>query len=504
MGKVKSAIITALLVAVILVLAFFATISFNVPGSNRVSRYNSFMSSIPLGSDLTGDATTVLYPEGVITEADYDRDVYENEEKQEEYEEKYQYVDGLGLYVEKDKLGEDNGEAFLESIKADAEILSDRFAQKGYGSYTVSVVNGYTIRVTVPSGLSYAAYKSYNTNERSDALTAISNAMRVLSYEGSLSLRSGETFDENNSLYFEKEENEFNCFIKGASVFHQGATYAVRIDLTDAGLEKINTILTQDSSATTAYLYVGESNLRLQFSMGEALTDNTLLFQTAENYAQDYAIIVESVAHGNMLTNKYGGSGGGSFGVLATTASMGENAAIFAGIVALVLIVIAAVCPIIKYKKLGIVNALMVLTYSVALVTALLVISLESAIQLTLAGILVGVLGLALLSFANFYTFEAVRRETEVGRTISASVTLGYKKTMFAVIDIHAVLVIASAVMALVGVGELATCGIVLLVATIASFVLYWFTRFMWYVLSSPVRDKFAFCGYVREVEDDD
>ena len=67
MGKIKSAIITAILLAAIVVLAFFATVSFPVAGSNGVKRFNSFISSIHLGSDFTGEATTVLYPEGVIS-----------------------------------------------------------------------------------------------------------------------------------------------------------------------------------------------------------------------------------------------------------------------------------------------------------------------------------------------------------------------------------------------------------------------------------------------------
>ena len=41
MGKIKSAIITAILLAAILVLGFFATVSCAVPNSNGVKRYNS-------------------------------------------------------------------------------------------------------------------------------------------------------------------------------------------------------------------------------------------------------------------------------------------------------------------------------------------------------------------------------------------------------------------------------------------------------------------------------
>ena len=40
MGKIKSAIITAIIVAAVLVLAFFATVSFPMAGTGGVDKYN--------------------------------------------------------------------------------------------------------------------------------------------------------------------------------------------------------------------------------------------------------------------------------------------------------------------------------------------------------------------------------------------------------------------------------------------------------------------------------
>ena len=128
MGKVKSAIITALLLAAILVLSLFATISCDVPGTNNVSRYNSFISSINLGSDLTGEAYALLYPEGVISVSDYNLVANdEGSEDREEYIEKY--VLREGVYVEKDKL--ENEDEFVASIAEDAKVISKRFGDKG-------------------------------------------------------------------------------------------------------------------------------------------------------------------------------------------------------------------------------------------------------------------------------------------------------------------------------------------------------------------------------------
>ena len=138
MGKVKSAIITALLVAAVAVLAFFATVSFGLP--DGVKTYNSFVSNIHLGADLTGSAYAMLYPEGVISTADYQLVVDDTENTdREDYEKKY--VERGGAYVRKDKLGytyvdgnyiepaegDKTESEFKESIKKDSEILLKRF-----------------------------------------------------------------------------------------------------------------------------------------------------------------------------------------------------------------------------------------------------------------------------------------------------------------------------------------------------------------------------------------
>lgn len=513
MGKVKSTIITALLVAAIIVLALFATISCTVPGSNGVERYNSFISSIPLGSELTGDASVILYPAGVITEAEYERtlqtyqaieDADKKAEKIEEYQAKYEHIEKAGLYVEKDKLTDDNNNdiscEFAASVKKDAEIISDRLSKKGYSSYSVAVVDTYGIKITVPTGFSYAAYKGYNSTEQEAALSAIGNTMSYLSLDGGLSVRSSSTYADNNAIYKELDKDNpysFNSFFKSAQLYSRGGIYALRINLTDEGFEEFNKILT-NTDASTVYLYAGETNLALTFTGGSEITEKSMYFQANKSNSQDYAILIDSIVKGNMLTNKYNENNDAA--LISLTPAYGEYAAVCLAVLVLVVILAAAVLPIIKYKKLGLVNAIMVCAYSVAITTAILL----TGTQLTIGGIFTALLGLALLCFSNFFTFEAVRKETALGRTINASVQLGYKKSMFGVLDVHAVLVIAAILMALVGAGELAACGLIFFIATIASFALYWFTRFMWYVISSPVRNKFAFCGFVREVEDDD
>jgi len=192
MGKIKSAILTAILLAGNAVLAFFATVSYPIAGSNKVSRYDSFINRISLGSDLSGDASAVLYPEGVISYEDYVSGIPDDKEsdKYKEYVDKYEILGSV--CVEKEVLGENgvNADKLKNDVKHDAEILSKRFGEKDYTSFSVSVKDDYTILVSLPTNFSYSEYRSqfldsdYVPNTKSDKTSAISNTLTALTYGG--------------------------------------------------------------------------------------------------------------------------------------------------------------------------------------------------------------------------------------------------------------------------------------------------------------------------------
>ncbi len=515
MGKVKSAIITALLVAAVAVLAFFATVSFGLP--DGVKTYNSFVSNIHLGADLTGSAYAMLYPEGVISTADYQLVVDDTENTdREDYEKKY--VERGGAYVRKDKLGytyvdgnyiepaegDKTESEFKESIKKDSEILLKRFGDKRYSSYSVLLCDdGYSIKVSVPTNFSYTEYKHNKETYSSDDLTEQISTVNVLSYSGGISLRDSNTFKDSKSLI--SVTSDFKSYFSGAGVYSRGGVNAITISLTDYGFTELNNALNKYSgSETSAYFYVGETCLGLSITIADGVTDKTMFYQPNNMSAsaiQDVAILLNSAISGDEISNVYNDETENSgTSVIATTAVFGEYAPVYLFAALLVVVVAAIVGPSIIYKKLGLVNALSVLIYSLAMVTAIMLID----IQVTIAGAFVAILGLALLLFANIVSFETIRKETLTGRTIQASVKLGYKKTIAAMLDLHILLVIIAVMLTLIGVGEAASCGFIFFIAVLASYVLHWFTRFMWFVTSSPVRDKFAFCGFAREVDDDE
>ena len=502
MGKIKSAILTAILVAAIVVLAFFATVSYTVPGTDKVDKYNSFISKISLGGDLTGEAVAVLYPDGVISAADYEFGIPDEEDKREEYTAKYKSFGSV--YVETDVLVDDeDGTAFKESVKHDAEAISKRLEGLEYSAYSVSVRDGFTIVVSVPTNYSYADYSdteySMKENARSDKQTLISNAIRYVAYGGELTLRNSEVGKGHDNILGDITA-DVNSYFKSFKAFSRAGTYAVKVKLTSEGKEFFEKASAQVSAASNdkaVGFFVGDNQL-LALTLEETVSESSFYITVnSKETAVNYATVLNSCIKGGALDFDYGTSK--DVDIVYTSAALGDHAAVFLFVAVLVLILAAIVYSVVRYRLLGFVNALVILIYSLAMLVAIMLID----IQLTIAVAVFALAGLALLVGANFVLFEKVRKETQKGKTMQSAIKSAYKALLKGILELHVVLVAVSLIVALVCVGELAACGLVFFIGSLASYILYWFTRFMWFVVSSTARDKFAFCGFKREELED-
>ena len=497
MGKVKSAIITSLLVAAILVLAFFSLISLQVPGSNGVDRYNSFISSINLGGDVTGEAHAVLYPDGVISAEDYNFSIPQDADKREEYVAKY--VNKGSLYIEKSLLDEYGEEGLKAQVANDAKAFSQRFGDKGYSAYSVSVRDDYTVNVAVPSNFTYSEYKQYDASGRSDKTTLISRSIRMLSFDGELTLRNTEVGKTHYDNILTPITADLSDYFTGFSKFSRGANHAVKVNLTKEGRTQLKTIsnlvMTAENDKAIGF-FIGDNQL-MSLTVSEEMDTSSFFISVDAAYAEDYAITLNSVIHGNVVGLNYNSD---SVQIVYANSALGDLAPILLGVALLLIVIAAAIYSGVKYKLLGLVNVIMIAIYCLAIIIALMLIE----IQLTIAGAVCAVVGLALLCGSNFALFEEVRRQTKLGKTMQSSVKSGYKKMFTGILELHVILFVATFLLTLVGFGEVASCGFITLIATIASYILYWFTRFMWYVISSPVRNKFKFCGFTREDLNDD
>ena len=521
MGKIKSAVITAIVALATLALFLFGVVSCSLP--DGVHRYNSILSKIHLGSELSGDAYVTLLPDGVITAEEYGFTVAEGGDKADEYKKDYVPGSDGSFYIDRAELAQftTDGAAdtdaevasalaqFEDQVAKDAEILSARFGERRYTSYSVSVAAGCAIRVSVPTNFTYAAYSGNDSSALTDELSYISNAMAYLTLGGELTLRNTAMGRQDNIYYSQSADgttatyNILNARTSVADIFDSvsyysaGGAYAVRINLTSYGQEIISAVSEDVAASDDTYIrfYVGEYNV-INLTCESAITGGSFYIQANDaQTARNYAALLNSVAAGSALSANYTYDE-----VIYNTSASGTNAAMFLAIAALVILVAVMVYAIARYKKLGLVFSLMALLFASAVIAVVYLVG----TTLTTAGALVAVLCFAMFSGCNFWSYEAIRRESKEGRTIPASVKLGYKKTFTGILDLHIVLLVISIMLALICTGEAAACGMILLIGTLASYVLHWFTRFMWYVNMAPARDKYKFCGFKREVIDDD
>ena len=496
MSKVKSAIITALVVIAIIVAAVFGTVSFNVGAAQR---YNSIAARIPLGSEFSGCVYTTVYPEGVISANEYDA---------LEEEDKSAYEQHGGVYVSFEECDYADIASLSAAVAADADILSARLGYRGLTDYSVAVRDDVTIFVALPSGYSYAAYKGSDSAERSEALSAASSSIAYLVADGELTLRTTDssiTTDEDSGTSIDMTRNkdeytdadilgtgeqtypfvsaneDISSYFSSVTAYAFGGSNVLSFNLTEYGRERMSYVSTLAASSESQTIYV---------CVGDTQVLSTL------SAAKDSATVLNSVVGGNALSVAYNTPDS----VSSSTATGGENAALMAFIASIVVLAALCAAAVIKYKKLGGVLAISFVILALAMLYTLFLLS----IQVTFEVLAVCAGALILLAAANLVVLGEVRAQCKTGKTMQAAVKAAYKRTLWSVIDIHVIVLAAAILMAAVCQGAAAACGLILVVGTLVSYVLYWFTRFMWYVLSSPQRNKFAFGGFKREVYGDD
>ena len=165
MGKKKSVVLMTLITIVIVVLnALTAFPVFTLPGTNGVKDWNPAVLQYDLGSDFGGGYYAYYYPQGVITETEYNENVAALEgEELTEYQNSYSRYGKTSLYLSTDPndgiFTEGNKKsvsvAFKESFEKATKLVTARFAERAAktgSDYSVSVVDDYAIRVQISSG----------------------------------------------------------------------------------------------------------------------------------------------------------------------------------------------------------------------------------------------------------------------------------------------------------------------------------------------------------------
>lgn len=505
MGKKKSAALIALITIVLVGLLFLCiTPTFPVKSPNS---FRSLLSIVDLGKDLDGGYYTVYYPEGVISKseyetlkAEYDYAVSNAEEGQTPSVEDpaENYTQYKGIYLSADIYSAESGvtDAFADSFADALRTVKARYEAKGFSDYTIRLQDDYTIRIEIPK-LDHDDY---------DAESAAQDIFTLFSYSGDILITDATTRSGSSTVSMEGSSENLSR-VTAADAGDQG--YAVVLNFTSAGREAFRQITStlssssssssSGSSSSTLYVYLGDTQLMGASVSGELDQDAVYITggytqETAESMA---VLLNSSIAEEDVL-----GLGFESPEYYTMDSALGTHAALITAACIGVLILAMLIFSLVKFKGMGLAHLYGFVTYAVALIAC---ISLIPAVQLTLGGVIAILLASAVMISCNYYAFNNIKKEFATGKTLTASIKAGYKKSLAFTIDVHAILILASLALYFIATGAAKFMALVFLLAIALSAVCTLLvTRFYFYMFLAQPKNKIAFVGFKREETEDE
>ena len=517
MGKKKSVVLMTLITIVLVVLcAITAFPTFTLPGTNEVKKWNPAVLQYDLGTDFSGGYYAYYYPQGVITEKEYNDNVaaLEGDEKTE-YMESYKKYGATSLYLSTDPddgiYTEENQETvtvgFDTAFKQAVELISERFearAAKTGSDFRVSVVDDYAVRVQI---------SAVETTKELSSSEYVSQAFSLFSLTDKLYFLQGEEVVEQ----LIDEGTSVKDLIKSVSVKTQYEVAQIKISFTDKGkemLEKYKSAATTDTSLVLE-LAIGKGADRtplLQINSQVINTKDEVLYgvryEEEKLYADTLCVLINSAMEKGGICMNDNETTPFAFNTLAGNAirvyepAYGETFVwVLLGVLAV--IVATAVIAIVKMGGFGVMNLYTTLSYFVIAALCFAFIS-GGVFPVTAGSILVFLVGLALTNVINAYIYKAIAKEVSLGKTVASSVKAGYNKTLLGIVDVYAVLLLG-AIALLVGVAGMSAIAAQAIICVVAAA----FCNLLWgrvinLMLLSASKDKYKYFRLVREDDDDE
>ena len=498
MGKKKSVVLMVLLTIVIFVLTALTVFpAFSIPGT--VKKWNPVVLQYDLGSDLGGGYYAYYYPEGVISETEYNSNLEALDDSEKaDYEEGYVQIEGSTLYFStEEKLGltEDGKltKEFKDEFNAAAKEIAARFEAKGYSDYRVAVVDGYSLRIELPA--------SEESNKASTAFSLLTNMGEVSLFKGE------EEIDATN--YVDDEEADVSDLIANVSIGNYYKSAYLKIQWTRAGKEMINAVkgeLSTSSEAnsgngTVLELRLGDEVLA-QICSDNVMDSGEVRVNVVDGYNADYLKTFEIAIESALKT--------GGFDITFTADAVrsfdsvyGENVLTLLYIALAIVLLAMLVLPVVKMNKFGVVSVYGSLSYLIVVAMCFAFIS-KGVFEITLGSVLLFLVGLVLVNVVQYMIYNAIKAEFNLGKTVESSIKGGYKKTLWNVIDLYAVLLLGALAL-LLGTAGVYTLALQALIVVIASaFMSLLWMRAINYINLSASKNKYKYFNFVREDDDDE
>ena len=521
MGKKKSVVLMILITIVMVALLVLSAFpSFTIPGTEGIKIWNPAVMQFDLGVELGGSHVAnsrvgggyyaYYYPNGVISEAEYKENVQflEGDElKKAEAE----YVKYSGLYLSTDPddgvLEEDvNGafvgktekgdkvkysikQSFKTAFAAASKEISARYAAKGYEDYLVSCVDNYALRIELPAS---------QASENVTASAAAEQAFKSFLLTGEM------TFQKGGALVDEMKDDNVTIkdIIKSIAVKTKYDYAYIEIKLTAKGISMLNAFKSASSSdsSSTLDICIGDETL-IQLS-SDHFDGDVIKYTAAEDVDKHY---VETMVI--LLKSAYENGGYDiSFNcdeIFAFAPVYNNNSLYFVFVAVLVVMAGLIAFGIVKMGKFGVVSAYATFSYFIITVLCFAFIS-KGVFVVTLGSVVLYLLGLVLTNVFQMHIYNAIKAEFDLGKTVESSVKGGYKKTIWHVVDVYAVLVLASLAL-LIGAAGLQTLACQALICFIAAaFINLIWARVINYTFLSASKNKYKYFHFVREDDDDE
>ncbi|MGN0778794.1 MAG: protein translocase subunit SecD [Aristaeellaceae bacterium] len=345
-----------------------------------------------------------------------------------------------GVYVEYSAARPENSEANFDSLmEGTIGVIQQRLTDKGYAESTVQRIGGDGIRVEIPDVTDPAA------------------VLDLIGSPAQLEFRtpSGETFMTGD-------------MVETATVAYQEGEYVVAFKLNDEGAkifaEKTAEYLNQSIAIYLDGVQLINPRVQTVITGGSGIING----MDGEENARTIAAKIQSGALPLVLTQQK---------VDTVSATLGDNALSTSVLAAMIGILLVMLVMVIRYRLNGVIASWALVIY---IITLFFLIAVIPGIQLTLPGLAGVVLGIGMAVDANVIIFERFNEEVRAGKSLKASVRMGFKNAMSAILDANVTTLIASLVLLWYGTGSIQGFAKTLLLSVVTSmFTAIVVTRFL-------------------------
>ena len=345
-----------------------------------------------------------------------------------------------GVYVEYSAARPENSEANFDSLmEGTIGVIQQRLTDKGYAESTVQRIGTDGIRVEIPDVTDPAA------------------VLDLIGSPAQLEFRtpSGETFMTGD-------------MVETATVAYQDGEYVVAFKLNDEGskifAEKTAEYLNQSIAIYLDGVQLINPRVQSVITGGSGIING----MDGEDNAKTIAAKIQSGALPLVLTQQK---------VDTVSATLGDNALSTSVLAAMIGILLVMLVMILRYRLNGVIASWALVIY---IITLFFLIAVIPGIQLTLPGLAGIVLGIGMAVDANVIIFERFKEEIRAGKSLKASVRMGFKNAMSAILDANVTTLIASLVLLWYGTGSIQGFAKTLLLSVVTSmFTAIVVTRFL-------------------------